>query len=348
MKAIRFLLFISLFADQVLVSGQSQNLYFRRMDEPREKAFSLLVPNAWVIDGGAIRLLSDRIAGASNMIECKFDIAVKNSADGKVMIRWLPEMMCIDQTVAFGNPEGAIYNNTLVRRKRTPEKFITEVALPYSHPKAMNVKVVSGKSLPALAEFFLKGVDPGLKAVTNMSYRAGMLEYAYTENGIKYQERMVTVIEDYGVNGAGMWKNRSTLLTRAPYGELDKWEPVLSVILNSGIWRTGWVGDELNNQRRRAGQMLVTQKEIEAISNSINENHRKTNSEINKDMYLTLTEQNEYKNPHTGKIEVDTDHWKYRWVNNLGEIVYSNQQNYNPNQDIELNKRGFKLSSHRK
>jgi galactose-1-phosphate uridylyltransferase len=65
-------------------------------------------------------------------------------------------------------------------------------------------------------------------------------------------------------------------------------------------------------------------------------------------MYLTLTEQNEYKNPHTGNTERDTDHWKYRWVNNIGEIVYSDYQNYDPNHDIELNKRGFKLSTPRK
>ena len=61
-------------------------------------------------------------------------------------------------------------------------------------------------------------------------------------------------------------------------------------------------------------------------------------------MYLTLTDQNEYTNPITGNTEIDTDHWKYRWVNNLGEIVYSDYQNYDPNFDQELNKTGFKLS----
>ena len=347
MKTIRYFMVPVLMTSAIYMSGQTQALYFIRLDEPREKAFSLLVPAGWIIEGGALRLMSDQIAGAANLIDCKFDMAVKNNQNGNVMIRWLPEMMCLDQSRAFGYPEGSVFNNTLVRRKRSPQNFILEVAIPYSHPEATEVKVISQKPLPELAGLFQQSVDPGLKAVTNMSYQAGMLEYSYTERGFKYYERMVTVIEDYGVNGAGMWKNRSTVLIRAPFGELEKWEPVLSVIQNSGIWRTGWIADEANGQRRRAGQMLLTQQEIQAIDKAINENHSRTNSEINKDMYLNLTGQNEYKNPHTGETETDTNHWKYRWVNNLGEIVYTDQQSYNPNFDQVLNKTGFILSTPR-
>lgn len=341
---IRYQLVLLLLSSQIYIYGQTQSIYFRRLDEPREKATSLLVPDGWIIEGGAVRLLSDQVAGASNMVDCKFDMAVKNNSNGSVMIRWLPEMMCLDQNRAFGYPEGSVFNNTLVRRKRSPQKFILEVALPYSHPEAVNVNVISEKPLPELAGLFQQSADPALKAVTNISYQAGMLEYSYIERSIKYQERMVTVIEDYGVNGAGMWKNRTTVLIRAPFGELAKWEPILSVIQNSGIWRTGWIADEANNQRKRAGQMILTQQEIQVIDKLINENHRRTNSEINKDMYLNLTDQNEYKNPITGNTEMDTNHWKYRWVNNLGEVVYSDQQNYDPNHDLILNKTGFKLS----
>ncbi|GEM_PF-1915611 len=115
-------------------------------------------------EGGAIRLLFDQIAGAANMIDCKFDMAVKNNSVGTVMIRWLPEMMCLDQSRAFGYPEGAVFNNTLVRRKRNPQKFIYEVGIPYSHPEAANMNIISEKSLPELAAFFKRIVDPSLQA----------------------------------------------------------------------------------------------------------------------------------------------------------------------------------------
>jgi hypothetical protein len=336
-------LFLSCFA-----FSQNNAILFNRLNEPKENAFSMLVPHGWIIEGGALRLLDPNIAGVNNMVECKFDIAVKKDAEGTVMIRWLPEMLCLDQSQAWGNPEGAVFNNTLVRKKRDPVSFIVQVAVPYSHPGAVNVRVKSSKQLPGLVKKYQSMVSPGVNMVTNMSYNAALVELTYEENGKQYLERMVTVIEDYGRNGGGLWKNRETFLIRTPANEMAKWEPVIQVIQNSGIWNLKWIAGEVNGQRQRAGTIAATQKELQQMDNAINENRRNTYSEINKDMYLTLTEQNEYTNPFTGKIETDTDNWKNRWINSLGDIIYSDSPSYNPNHDPELNVSGFKLSSPRK
>jgi hypothetical protein len=335
-------------SDKSTEPNSSGAMAFKRMNEPKEKALSLLVPQGWTIDGGALRILNPDVAGANNMVDCKFDMSVKSDAAGKVMIRWLPEMLCIDQKNAFGNPEGAVFNNCLVRRKRTPRDLILQVAVPYAHPGATNVTVTSGKALQSLAARYSRSVDPTLAGITNMNYQAYVLEYVYKENGTKFQERMVIVIEDYGLNGGGLWKNRETMLIRAPEGQLAKWEPVLSTIQNSGKWNLKWVAGEVNGQRRRAGQIEATQKELQAIDNAITEHRRTTYSEINKDMYLTLTSQNEYKNPHTGEVEMDTDNWKHRWINSSGDIIYSNDDNYNPNHDPNLHVSGYELSAPRK
>jgi len=328
--------------------GQKDAILFKRLDEPKEKAFSLLVPRGWVLEGGAIRLLDPNIAGASNMVECKFDLMVKRDAEGSVAIRWLPEIMCIDQSKAFGNPEGAIFNNTLVRRKRDPVTFILQIAIPYAHPHAVNVKLRSSKQLPALEARYKAMVDPTVKMYTNISYKAAITEFTYAENSRNYLERMVTVIEDYGMNGGGLWKNRETILIRTPLNEVAKWEPVLQVVQNSGIWNIKWIAGEVNGQRQRAGILAATQKELEQMDNAINENRRNTNSEINKDMYLALTGQNEYKNPFTGKVETDTNNWKKRWINSAGDIIFTNDHGYDPNRDPDLKITGFKLSVPRK
>lgn len=327
-----------------ITGAQNHGILFNRMEEPREKALSLLVPKGWILEGGAIRILDDRIAGANNMVDCKFDMAVKRDAAGTVMIRWLPEMLCIDHSMAWGNPEGAVFNNCLVRRKRSPDKFIFEVAIPYAHPQASNVHFESGKYLPALAEKYKQGADPAMAWITNMNYTAYLAEYTYTEGNVRYRERMSCVIEDYGVNGGGMWKNRETMLIRAKDGELATWEPVLNVIQNSGIWNIQWVVGEINGQRQRAGQVLATQQEIQAIDNAISESRRNNYAEINKDMYLTLTSQDEYLNPFTGKKEIDTGNWERRWVDASGNVIYSNDPLWNPNNDPDMNVSGFKLS----
>ena len=109
-----------------------------------------------------------------------------------------------------------------------------------------------------------------------------------------------------------------------------------------------WIRDEVNGQRHRSGLIAATQKELQEMDNAINENRRRTSSEINKDMYLTLTGQNEYSNPHTGKVETDTESWKNRWINAGGDIIYSDNPDYDPNHDPSLNVSGFKKSIPRK
>jgi hypothetical protein len=345
MKSLLFpvMLFYSLTA-----FSQKDAILFSRLNEPQEKALSLLVPRGWILEGGAVRILDPNTAGANNMIECKFDLTVKKDAAGSVMIRWLPDMLCIDQSKAWGNPEGAVFNNFLVRRKRDPVSFVLQIAVPYAHPNATNVKVKGSKPLPGLAARYAGMVDPAVKMYTNMTYSATIVEFTYEENGKPYFERLVTVIEDYGLNGGGLWKNRESMLIRTPVDEMAKWEPVLQVIQNSGIWNLKWIAGEVNGQRQRSGVIEATQKELQAMDNAINENRRNTYSEINKDMYLTITGQNEYKNPFTGKTETDTDNWKNRWINSSGDIIYSDNPAYDPNRDPDLRISGFQRSAPRK
>ena len=346
MKILLLTVFLILF--NLTGFSQKDAILFNRLNEPKEKAFSLLVPQSWILEGGAIRLLDPNIAGVSNMVECKFDLSVKKDSEGSVMIRWLPEMLCLDQSQAWGNPEGAIFNNTLVRRKRDPVSFILQVAIPYAHPEGVNVKVTSKKTVPSLAALYSDMLDPSVKMYTNMSYQAAIVEFTYDENGMTFLERMVTVIEDYGNNGGGLWKNRLTMLVRTPVSQMSKWEPVLQVIQNSGIWNINWIAAEVNGQRKRAGQIAATQRELQEMDNAINENRRNTHSEINKDMYLTLTGQNEYTNPFNGKPEMDTDNWNNRWITPEGNILYTNDSAYDPNIDPDLNISGFKRSTPRK
>jgi hypothetical protein len=338
------ILIFSLTMSLEIFSQTTSSISYERRQEPKEKAFSLLVPRGWVIEGGAFRLLNENIAGALNMVDCKFDLAVKKDSKGSVMIRWMPEMLCIDKANAFGNPEGAIFNNVLVRSKRTPEKFLTDVGIPYAHPKATNVKIVTSKSLPQLAQKYQNAVSWEMKMVTNITYYAGMVEFTYSENGESYSERMITVIEDYGYNGGGLWKNRESILIRTPINQLKSWEKVFSKIQNSGIWSTKWVVGEINGQRKRSGQVALTNSEIQKLDNEIAESHRKTNSAINHDMYLTITGNADYVNPYTGKTEQDNSDYKYRWVDASGNIIYSDDANYNPNNDPGLNVSGYKKS----
>ena len=87
---------------------------------------------------------------------------------------------------------------------------------------------------------------------------------------------------------------------------------------------------------------------MQNIDREIAAHQQKTNYEIQNDMYLTFTEQEEYINPYTNEVEIGTNQWQNRWENDLGEIIYTDDGSYNPNHDINLNVSGFKRSGIRK
>jgi hypothetical protein len=61
-----------------------------------------------------------------------------------------------------------------------------------------------------------------------------------------------------------------------------------------------------------------------------------------------LMEQEEYVNPYTNEIEIDSNQWRYRWINENEDVIYTDDQDDNPNVDIRLNQSGFKRTPIRK
>lgn len=339
--------FVLLAACLLATQGPPRALVFERRAEPREKALTLLVPRGWSLEGGAFRILDERHGGALNMTECKFDLAAKSDPAGTVMIRWLPEMLCVDGSRAFGNREGAVFNNALVRNKRDAGRFLVEVAVPYAHPRARNLVVRDRRNLPALAAAYRQAVPRELMTVTDMGYQAALVTVAYEEDGRRYLERLLTVIEDYGRAGGGLWKNRMTMYIRAPEETFAAWEPVLAVIQGSGDWNQRWIEGELRGQGQRQHILDRTQQDLQRLDREIAEGRRRTQESIQRDMYLTLTTQNDYRNPFTGRIERDTAAWKRRWVNASGNLIYTDDTSYDPNRDPALKVQGYQLSQGR-
>jgi len=70
-----------------------------------------------------------------------------------------------------------------------------------------------------------------------------------------------------------------------------------------------------------------------------------TNAEIHNDMFLTLMDREEYVNPYTHEVEVGSNQWKYRWVNESEEVIYTDSEEYDPNTDVELNRSDYKRTT---
>ena len=78
------------------------------------------------------------------------------------------------------------------------------------------------------------------------------------------------------------------------------------------------------------------------MANEIVENRRRTNAEIRHQDWLFISGQEEYRNPFTGRLERDTAQWRYRWVNNEGDVLYTDENGFDPNRIEEYNTREWK------
>jgi hypothetical protein len=70
----------------------SSGLGLRRAPEPNEGAFTVLVPEGWLVEGGIMRTnLMNQVVDAQST-EAKLDLTVKRDPAATVAIRWCPEI----------------------------------------------------------------------------------------------------------------------------------------------------------------------------------------------------------------------------------------------------------------
>jgi len=335
-------------------SAEDRTMTFERKAEPRENAFDLLVPKGWQVEGGIVRVDPTAQGGAAQSIEAKLDFAIKSDRSGRVMLRWLPDTWFIDARMTPAGqmglfPPGSNYNGMTVMPALDAQAFLQQVAFPYAHPQASGVEVVSGKQMPKLAKDMTHALNATVPMLAGqVRYDAGMIRVRYTEGGTRYEEVMVTAIENMGQVAAGMWRNKRTEVLRAPVDELRSWEPVMAVVRGSVRLNPRWVAAEIKGQAVRSGILNKTMAEINRIGQEIADHQARTNWEIQNDMFLTLTEQEEYVNPYTKQVEVGSDQWQHRWVNESGDVIYTDREGYDPNTDVHLNRSDYKRTPVRK
>ncbi len=331
-----------------LPAQQPDRLVLEKIQEPNEKAFTILKPSGWLVEGGIVRWDPVSSGGAANAIEAKIDFSLKMNDKGSVKIHWLPDIYFVDLTgspVAGMFPEGSTYNGMPVLHKLNAGDYLRNHLLPYIHPNPDNLSILLLKELPDVEKLCY---DMDMMKQMGCQYSSALLEYTYNENGVRFKERAFCILQDMGPYTAGMWKNRSTIIIRTPEGSFDFWEAVFHEIGSSVVLNPDWIKGELQGQIQRGNTMIKTMQDVARIGEEIQKGHANTNAEIHHQAYLNLTSQEDYINPYTSEVETGTNQWDYRWVDDLGNVIYTDQEEYNPNLDPELQMDGFRKSNVKK
>lgn len=323
------------------------SMSFRRLAEPREGAFDLLVPEGWLLEGGIVRANLMQQQVSAQTIAAKVDFAVKRDAQGSVMIRWCPEVMYCDMrfsSVAGFFPQGSNYMGMLVWSAMSAQDFATQMLFPWAHPQASDGRVEAQEAQPKWIEEHRAGAAArGL--LTNLQYDAACVTVSYQEGGVRYREKLYVLLEAMFPLGVGSWSNKNSYYMRAPEDEFATWEPILTHMRTSSRSNYAWQANEIVSQevlsraflnaqqaeQYRAQRALQVQRELQQSAQQMLEHKRRVHAEIRNDQYLTMSNQEEYVNPITKEIDTGSNQWLYRWVTPAGEEFYTDEEFADPN-----------------
>jgi len=330
-------------------AGKRPTLLMQRTWEPNEKAFTFLVPKGWNFKGGIFNVNPQTQNGPGNSMAPKCDLAVKKDDRGMVMIRFAPAWNYADLTYSPTGfslfKPGQHYQGMLVKVLPTPKQFLTEM-FQTSRPQATQVTVIAEDSMREMVEAIYRANQQINQQLQQMGLKPNRYEglamlVEYTEGGQRFREVLRTVITD-ARTGAFMWTNEHTIQFRAPMNEFEAWKPALDVIHNSIELNPQWIAAATRAMDQRAKMARDTQRYINKVASEIVENRRRTHAEIRYENYLSISGQDEYVNPFTKKVELDTSAYRHRWMSNQGDILYTEENSYDPNKHEQYPNREWK------
>ncbi len=326
--------------------GKGKGYAFTRYVDRTEGAFVLLVPKGWKTQGGMVRVNPLTAAGGvGNATEAKIDFAVLREPQGRVYIRWLPKTNYA-QPSPGNSMLGGNWNGMPIVAMPKASEYITRMLFPALHPNAQEAKVLKTEARPDIVASLEQ--LPVAKTMRSQGFYyvadAAMVTASYTEGGTRYKELLFVAIEGFAIAEGGMWSNPFTVAARAPEAEYDAYGPVAKAVYNSFALNPIWLQAEMKGSADRAAIVTDTMRDLSRVDAEIAKSRSETMSKINDQEYLTLTGQERYLNPHTGKKELGSNEWKYRWVNSSGEPIYTDDGNWDPNLDPDLRLQGYKRS----
>ncbi|MDQ7826649.1 MAG: hypothetical protein RDV48_27850 [Candidatus Eremiobacteraeota bacterium] len=339
-----------------------ETILFQEAREPREGAFTFLMPAGWHIEGGIVRVNPMMRGGFTQSIEAKLDMAVMSDPQGTVMIHFLPSLYFCDLRMnpMIGGmfPPGSNYNGMTVMPAMPAAEFLWQVLFRQAHPQAGDARFHGAQPFPQLAQ---QKAQASMATGLMCQCDAAAVEYEYAEQDRRYLERAFCYIKSYGPMMAGMWVNEDTHLLRAPMEQFNTWLPVLEKIRDSMKISGQWAGSESRNaqamgnmaldaqhqQQQRDQKLLDTQRSLNQMDQEIQQHRMMTSAEIQNDQYLTLMGQEEYHNPHSGDFERVEEQGKYRWVTPEGKDYFTDDPDYNPNFDPNATRTDYERSHRR-
>jgi hypothetical protein len=321
----------------MIVPPGKGRILLQRRAEPNENAFTVLVPKGWIVSGGVFNVNPLEAQGAGNSLMPKCDFSIMSDETGTVLIHWVPTWYYADlrgaPSVNFFAP-GQIYQGMKVRYILSPREFLSQL-FREEHPQAVDVKEIGSNPMTGITEAFAKRFEPvndGFRkmGVAPMRFESLAVMMEYTEGTRRYREILFTTISD-NRGSAFSWSNENTIVMRAPVESFEAWHGLLDTIRESVRINMAWAELVQKHSAIRAQEIVDAQNYISRVTGEVAANRSKANDRSNLQTDLALRGQSDYANPFTGEVERDSSGYSHRWENKSGDVLYTNEEGFDPN-----------------
>lgn len=315
-------------------------IHFHPISEPREGAFTMLVPDGWQTEGGVYRVDPSRAGGAGNSVAAKVDFVVKRDATGTVMVHTLPDNLYKDMRgspAAAMFPPGSNYGGMVVSPPMDALSYLANVVFRFTRPRARNVTVVVKLPLPDVARSYDR-VCRNMGLPPDFRNNAALMLVAYQEGGVQYKEVLYTDVQMMLV---GMWGNKDTYTARAPADEFDRMCRVFKVMHESVRLNPQWIGREIQSQATRGQIIRNVQQRLQEIDAEIVQHRQTTNAEINSQIQLMLTDKTTAIDPHTGKPKIVPTNEGQVFFGKNGDVLLAEDPAFDPDKDPRYANGGY-------
>ena len=234
-----------------IVHPTVDDLYFHRIDEPNEKAFSFLAPGGWELSGGIIRV--NNLNQWDSYTEAKLYMKL-SSPDSKSVFCWLPDNRYYDTNYNNHSRMENINSGLTPMSFLSPGNYIVKIAFPFAHPHARSTTLVEVETINDIASLYNEPVDQ-IQHEINSSHSGAIVTMRYCENDTLFIEKFFCVIEDRRKSNSREWGNKETWYFRTALKDYETMEPVFATIGESVWLNPQWVKSEIKNNNVLVGEV---------------------------------------------------------------------------------------------
>jgi hypothetical protein len=311
------------------------------------EAFRMLIPKEWVFEGGIRWILDNPGMPATASLRVR---DTSGGAEFEVLPNQ-PFFWTDNQMHRRMFPAGSRYYGNEVRPPVGPGDALRKIVLPRFRNGVRGLKVIKEEHLPDLAKTLGVGVkvQPGVAA----SADGARIRIEYDRKGTRYEEEIYGVVESYGFPIHSMYGTFTNTVWTVDYlfsfkagkGRLDSMATLFKTIVSSFRVNPQWY-----NKYTQVVEYLIKAQirqihSVGELSRIISRTHNEISEEMTRSFedrqaaYDRISEKfsqqirdvDAYYSPVEGRSIELPGGYRQAWTNNLGDIVLSEAEDFNPN-----------------